>query len=272
MEPQARSSLKRPYKELEDAKMSDEISAKKHRPEPSPILQIFQSFQVELDNRHDKYERIVKSSRDVTIQSKRVIFLLHRGLDEKTRPGILKEAEGKFQSIKKLFKSVALELRDEDPYQFIRAYSPGLQEFIEAYSFWYFLKHGSLVLLDEVCRELVFEKEPDEKVALKVPPVEYVLGIADLTGELMRLAINSVGKGSLKAPLQICQLLRSIHEAFITFGNRGKGLSKKLEVMTSSLKKVENTCYTIHIRGSEIPQNMLASLVASNSSTAEDMT
>lgn len=232
-------------------------------------MQAFQGFQVELDNHHDKYERIVKSSRDVTIQSKRVIFLLHRALDEKTRSDTLKDAEGKFVGIKKLFKNIATELGNEDPYQFTRAYSPGLQEFVEAFSFWYFLKNGSLVSLQEVCQELVFDEEHEDKISLEVPPVEYILGIADLTGELMRLAINSVGKGNLKAPLEVCQLLRSIHDAFITFGNRAKGVHKKLEVMTTSLKKVENTCYTIHIRGSEMPENMLASLVASNTGATE---
>lgn len=35
-------------------------------------------FQQELDTKHDKYERLVKISRDVTIESKRTIFLLHR--------------------------------------------------------------------------------------------------------------------------------------------------------------------------------------------------
>lgn len=38
----------------------------------------FKVFQQELDTRHDKYERLVKLSRDVTIESKRSIFLLHR--------------------------------------------------------------------------------------------------------------------------------------------------------------------------------------------------
>lgn len=46
--------------------------------ENSPVIQTFYKFQTELDTRHDKYERIVKISRDITIDSKRVIFLLQR--------------------------------------------------------------------------------------------------------------------------------------------------------------------------------------------------
>lgn len=42
------------------------------------ILILDEAFQLELDTKHDKYERLVKMSRDITIESKRTIFLLHR--------------------------------------------------------------------------------------------------------------------------------------------------------------------------------------------------
>ena len=256
---------KRRRKDNENPTMSGETVAKKPASDASPIVKAFQSFQTELDSRHDKFERIVKYSRDVTIQSKRVIFLLHRGLDETTRAKTLEEATAKFTGIKELFKKIAMELLNEDCYQFIRAYSPGLQEFIEAYAFWFFLKYGKVVSFQEVCEELKFNSKTDggESVVLEVPipPAEYILGISDLTGELMRLAINSVGQGNLTIPLEICQVLRKIHDEFIVFGNRQRGFPKKLEVLKNSLKKVENTCYTIHIRGSEVPENMLATFV-----------
>jgi hypothetical protein len=43
----------------------------------SPVIISFQQYAAELDFKHDKYERIVKLGRDVTIESKRIIFLLH---------------------------------------------------------------------------------------------------------------------------------------------------------------------------------------------------
>lgn len=45
--------------------------------ENSPVIQSFRKFGAELDAKHDRYERLVKQSRDVTIESKRIIFLLH---------------------------------------------------------------------------------------------------------------------------------------------------------------------------------------------------
>jgi len=44
----------------------------------SPVPQLFHSLQTELDGRHDKYERLVKLSRDITVASKRIIFSVHR--------------------------------------------------------------------------------------------------------------------------------------------------------------------------------------------------
>lgn len=41
------------------------------------VLEQFRLYAEELDDKHDRHERIVKLSRDITIESKRIIFLLH---------------------------------------------------------------------------------------------------------------------------------------------------------------------------------------------------
>jgi hypothetical protein len=38
----------------------------------SPFIPVFESFRSELDQHHDRRERIVKASRDVTAQSKKM--------------------------------------------------------------------------------------------------------------------------------------------------------------------------------------------------------
>lgn len=43
----------------------------------NPVIQCFRQYAQELDDKHDRYERILKQSRDITIESKRIIFLLH---------------------------------------------------------------------------------------------------------------------------------------------------------------------------------------------------
>jgi hypothetical protein len=43
----------------------------------NPVVAQFQIYSKELDDKHDRHERLVKASRDITIESKRIIFLLH---------------------------------------------------------------------------------------------------------------------------------------------------------------------------------------------------
>lgn len=40
--------------------------------------ELFGLYQKKLDAKNDKFERLVKLSRDITIESKRLIFQLHR--------------------------------------------------------------------------------------------------------------------------------------------------------------------------------------------------
>lgn len=45
--------------------------------ESNPVVMSFRQYAKELDTKHDRHERIFKYSRDITIESKRIIFLLH---------------------------------------------------------------------------------------------------------------------------------------------------------------------------------------------------
>ena len=44
----------------------------------NPFFRQFKDHATFLDKRHDKREKLVKLARDITIESKRIIFLLHR--------------------------------------------------------------------------------------------------------------------------------------------------------------------------------------------------
>ncbi|KAM7409035.1 hypothetical protein PAMA_002651 [Pampus argenteus] len=240
----------------------------------SPVFAAFKVFQQELDTKHDKYERLVKISRDVTIESKRTIFLLHRVTSVPDPEDILNEADVKLDGVRQKIGQIAEELRGEDIHQFHRAFTPGVQEYVEAVSFQHYIRHRSLISLEEINARLVFmraEKDSDEAVPLgtqvltfHVTPADYLLGVADLTGELMRMCISSVGNGDIDTPFKLSQFLRQIHDGFSYIGNTGPyEVSKKLHTLRQSLGKVEDACYTLRVRGSEIPKHMLADVFSS---------
>ncbi|KAM9847568.1 translin-associated protein X [Aulostomus maculatus] len=243
----------------------------------SHVMAAFKAFQKELDTRHDKYERLVKLSRDITIESKRTIFLLHRVTTVPDTEEVVNEADVKLDGVRQKIGQIAEELRGEDIFQFHRAFTPGIQEYVEAVSFQHYIRHRSLISLEEINARLVFVRaeklEPKSADSLapgaqvltfQVTPSDYLLGVADLTGELMRMCISSVGNGDIDTPFQLSQFLRQIHDGFSYIGNTGPyEVSKKLHTLRQSLGKVEDACYTLRVRGSEIPKHMLADVFSS---------
>ncbi|XP_048732052.1 translin-associated protein X-like isoform X2 [Ostrea edulis] len=242
--------------------------------ESNYIIQQFQKYQKELDSRHDKHERLVKLSRDITIESKRVIFFMQRSSSKNLE--MLEQALKKIQDIQQQkFLPMAKELQGEEPHQFLRAYTAGLQEYIEAVAFYHYLRSKTLVSLNEVQVDLTFavpssdtENSQEKTICVYVPPSEYMLGLADLTGELMRFAINSVGSGDMDTPNEVCAYLHKMLGGFQSLGQVSREMNRKISTLRQSLQKVEAACYTLQIRGSEIPKHMLQDVFKSVQETS----
>lgn len=256
--------------------------------------ELFLEYKRELTASQDKHERIVKLSRDCTIHSKRAIFTLHLfSGDLETKAKVLEEADAKFRNdIVPILYSLCEEIGTEDPYRHHRAYSQGVQEFIEALAYYEYLKSGRLISYKAAQDFMTFrkkskktsaeeeeEEEEEEKsdlpkfassleasadeakCVLYLTPSDFLLGLADLTGELMRLCINSVGSGNRKLPFELLPFFRALFCGFHSFGSGVKYMNPKRSVLRSSLGKVENVCYTLKVRGSEIPKQMLMDVI-----------
>ena len=99
-------------------------------------------------------------------------------------------------------------------------------------------------------------------LSVYVPPAEYVLGISDVAGELMRIAVHSVGVGDKETPFVIRQTLRELCTVMSSLYGIARDLPHKLSSLRQSLAKVETACYTIHVRGSELPDHLLTSMLS----------
>jgi len=95
-----------------------------------------------------------------------------------------------------------------------------------------------------------------------IPPAEYVLGISDIAGELMRIAVHSVGVGDKEIPFVICRTLRELCTAMSLLYGIARDLPQKLSSLRQSVAKVEAACYAIHVRGSELPDHLLTSMLS----------
>ncbi|XP_066937230.1 translin-associated protein X [Macrobrachium rosenbergii] len=236
----------------------------------TPLMTLFRDYSRTLVDKNDKYERVYKTSRDITVRSKRIIFSLQRipGLDGDEREKILSSAASDLREIEQTqMKYIAQELVDEEPYQFVYAYTGGLQEYIEALSLHHFLTTDKIIGHSDIQERLSFgSSEEDNDVvpmSVLVQPKEYILGIADLTGELMRFCIKCVSTGDFEVCYRICDVLKRIHGGFLSLGYIPlRELYYKFTVFRSSLHKVEEACYSLQLRKSEVPAEMLGDVFA----------
>ncbi|KJK67451.1 Translin family protein [Aspergillus parasiticus SU-1] len=244
------------------------------------ILSIFETFRNELDEHHDRRERLIKISRDITALSKKMyvytlfpsifsIFSLQRirKLNAPLPENITKETQSRFTQIQSLFTNALPDLTGPNKWRYQRQLSGAIQEYIEALSFHHYLTSQTLITLPEVRTKLPAE--------ILVTEEDYLLGLFDLTGEMMRFAVTALSAGSVASEEKKMGLsreqngivvdlreMRSLFEGLSVSRRHNliKDLGKKMEVMQGSVEKVERAAYGILVRGSERPAGWMPDL------------
>ncbi|OAC97955.1 hypothetical protein MUCCIDRAFT_116039 [Mucor lusitanicus CBS 277.49] len=152
-----------------------------------------------------------------------------------------KEADQRQREIIDLFKKLAVDVQGLNYHRYSRSFSGGFEEFIEAIAFYHFLLHKTVITKEQVDSHF---KDEQGQVWVPVKTEDYILGLADFTGELMRYAIHVVST-----------------DFDIIATSYMPQLSKKLGALKGSIKKVEQACYTFQIRGSEYPKEMYLTII-----------
>jgi len=217
----------------------------------------------------------LQSSRDITNLSKKVIFLLHRLVLEEDEPvsghdKAVKKALPKLREIQEIFFRLKDEIQGPNFWHHRRSVSPGLQEYIEALSFSHYLEHGTLITFAGVQATLT---DASGVPYFPLQKKDYLLGLSDLTGELMRFGISGIGRRGGRAKAQaVCAFVRQCKSDFDRFTPHIYELSKKQHVTAQSLEKIETAVYSIVVRGSEfdLPQEVLDDIIARSMSTVND--
>ncbi|CAG8471619.1 1333_t:CDS:2 [Acaulospora colombiana] len=150
---------------MADAKAPNIIGVNK-----STINSLFLSFRDSIDIHKGTYNQVLK--RYYSIEQE---IDIHR--PQKPLKSILDEAQTKISEILESFRRISVEL----------------EEYIEAISFLEYLENGVLITKEGVEKQF---KDADGNQFLQITYDDYLLGVADLTGELMRYAINCIGAGN----------------------------------------------------------------------------
>ncbi|KAK2408060.1 Translin family protein [Trifolium repens] len=219
----------------------------------SAMKEPFTKYTEYLNNLNEKRERVVKASRDITMNSKKVIFQVHR-MSKYNKDEVLEKADKDLAAVTNQYVSrLVKELQGTDFWKLRRAYSPGIQEYVEAATFCSFCKSGTLLKLDEINNTLLPLSDPSLQ-PLQINILDYLLGLADLTGELMRLAIGRISDGELEFAEKICSFARDIYRELtlvVPHMDDSSDMKTKMDTMLQSVMKIENACFSVHVRGSE---------------------
>lgn len=184
----------------------------------------FDEMRIELDKFDVQREKVISLSRDVIKVSKLIIYAVQRDS--------FNEAEKHLLKIKELIKKLP-----EDNYE-TGMRSVAMQEYVEALTFFFIITQGKLIPKEE----------------LNVTTNDYLLGLCDLTGELMRKAVNYVIKDKFEEAEKLKEIVDELYHEFLKLNLRNGDLRKKSDQIKWNLEKMSNMMYDLKIKRGNISE------------------
>jgi len=185
----------------------------------------FRRINKELKDFDGQREIIIKDSRIILKNSKKAIFSIHRG-DIKEAEKLLRESDAEKKKIDSMISKNSKLLS-------VGAFDEALQEYVEAVLYLLFVKKAAL-------------KTPDQ---LGVSVENYLGGMFDLTGELVRKAINSSIKSEFDAVTKIRDFVDELYSELLEFDFRSGLLRKKFDSVKYDLNKLEDIIFDLKKSG-----------------------
>lgn len=173
----------------------------------------FKEISKELNKYDNEREKVIALSREIIRLSKRIIHELHRDNLKSVEP-LIKDIKKKIKEIKKY--SI-----------FIDIYKTAIQEYVEALTYHSLIKYNKLITKSE----------------LAVRAEEYLLGLCDLSGELVRKAVNAAINKKTKESEKIKTFINNLYGEFIKLDIRSGELRKKMDSLRWNLKKLEEVLF-----------------------------
>jgi predicted translin family RNA/ssDNA-binding protein len=168
-------------------------------------------------------EALIAKSREVVILSKKIIYSVHRK--------DMKEAEKAAVEIKKKVNEI-IKSTSESELEYSGSRRIALQEYVEAIAYLEYVKNGRLLSHKE----------------LGVDDESYLLGLCDLSGELVRNAINGAIEGDVKNALAVKEFVSELYWELSQFDFKNGEIRRKYDGIKYDLKKLEDLVLQLKLR------------------------
>ena len=169
-------------------------------------------------------EAVIRKSRDIIKMSKTAIGATHR--DE------LEKASRVLELMKTSLEELKNEVKKNPKLEFEGIFKVSIQEYVEALSLYGFVKNGKLVEYTEEFMDVE----------------NYLLGLCDLSGELVRKAINSCIKEKYKMAVKIRAFLEELYVEMSKFELRNGELRRKYDGIKYDIKKLDDVVFQLKMK------------------------
>jgi predicted translin family RNA/ssDNA-binding protein len=188
--------------------------------EQNNLIKIDRSTFDKLSANYDSYdklrEELIIQSRAVLKEAKQTIFTIHRNDNGDLSTNIQSLVKSK-ESIDRIISKNPL-LSSEG------SYSQAIQEFVEALSYYSIITKRILPSNIELC----------------VDEEDYLLGICDLPGELVRRSVNKSIEGDTNTAIEMRNFVSELYSILLRFNPRNGSLRKKIDSVKWELMKLED--------------------------------
>ncbi|MBW3011644.1 hypothetical protein KY311_00510 [Candidatus Woesearchaeota archaeon] len=183
----------------------------------------FIEMRKEIEEYDEKREELIRQSRDIIKLSKQIIYAVHRK--------DFSSAEKDLNEIKSLAEKISSKVQ-KDPKLDIGSFKQAIQEYVEAAAYYHF----------EKTKKLPTKKE------LAVDAEYYLLGLCDLTGELVRNAVNSGINDDTQKVVEIKKFVDELYDELMQFDLRNSELRRKVDGVKWDLKKLDDLVFGLKLR------------------------
>jgi translin len=202
--------------------------------EPLSLKGIIQDIQKDFKTKDRVREAVLANSREAVRLSSQAILLVHRCKFD--------EARKKLKQVRRLLGEMEEALKDWVELAHGGAVYTAYQEFAEASIFLEFSER----------RRFLGPK------SLGVPSIPYVLGLADVIGELRRMALDSIRNNDLRLAERCLNSMEDIYASLMTLENAdalAPGLRRKCDVARHLIEATRGDV-TIEARRSSLEQSI----------------
>ncbi|MBS3135997.1 hypothetical protein J4401_03480 [Candidatus Woesearchaeota archaeon] len=187
-------------------------------------MENFTKLRKMMDDSFDLREKVIQNSRKAIQASKSSIYAMQR--DD------IEQAEKGLDAIRKHLADARKTISKDPKLAYEGIFKVAIQEYVEAMALLEFVKTGKILPYS------------DEFMDYET----YLMGICDLTGELVRKAINSSLKEDYGKAVKIKNALEEIYTEMSSFDFRNGELRRKFDGIKYELKKMDDIVFQLKMK------------------------